>query len=128
MNFGEAIRSARKQRSWTQRDVANRAGIDQATLSHIESGRETTTAATARAICRVLGLGKLWPAVAAMEQLASYIAQQRGITRDEAFRELIEDVEQSTATGADGRYHRTFESFDEAQAFAAECDAKAAVR
>ena len=40
--LGLRIRQLREHRGWSQRELARRAGIRQATISHLESGRAKT--------------------------------------------------------------------------------------
>ena len=55
MNIGKEIRRLRKARGWTQRQLADSAGIAVTTLSSIENGTEPKII-TVRAIARALDL------------------------------------------------------------------------
>ena len=71
--FGEQVRWARKRKGWSQQTLAKRAGIDRATLSLIENGRENPRMDTVRSLAEALGVSpsKLWSgaAVAGSEAL-----------------------------------------------------------
>lgn len=54
--LGENIRLARKRRSLTMIQVAERAGIDRTTLHHIEKGNSSVSMAAYFNTLRVLGL------------------------------------------------------------------------
>jgi transcriptional regulator with XRE-family HTH domain len=107
MAFSDTIRAARDRLDLSQTDVAQRAGITQATYSRIESGRNTTTAATARAICAAIGLDPRPAAAhAALENAAEHDARQRGVSREQALRELRAELSPGdaafAAAGTDG--------------------------
>jgi transcriptional regulator with XRE-family HTH domain len=54
--FGEAVRSAREARGWTQLDLAVHAGVSQRAVSSWEKGVSEPAAATKRAVAAVLPL------------------------------------------------------------------------
>ena len=56
MELGEVVRSLRRARRLTLAALATRSGIDQATLSRIETGKMTGTVASHRQIATALGL------------------------------------------------------------------------
>jgi transcriptional regulator with XRE-family HTH domain len=49
------IRMVRKERGWSQNDVAKRLGVIQQYVSRIESGRENMTLATLQKVSKALG-------------------------------------------------------------------------
>ncbi|GAA3002892.1 helix-turn-helix transcriptional regulator [Streptomyces fulvorobeus] len=55
VNFGETIRVARKERGWSQTDLAEKAGVSRPTIARIEANRDVTTATVAK-ITQALGL------------------------------------------------------------------------
>ena len=54
--FAEAVKSARKTKGLFQREVAEKAGVEQSYLSKIERGEREPTLSVAFRICEVLGL------------------------------------------------------------------------
>ena len=54
--LGTTLRRARRARAWTQTDLANRAGMRQGTVSHVENGLETVKLSTIMNLLRVLDL------------------------------------------------------------------------
>lgn len=54
MNLGPAIRSIRKDKGFTQAELARGSGITQTYLSLLESGSKEPSLTTLRAICKVL--------------------------------------------------------------------------
>ena len=54
--IGTIIQRARKQRNWTQSDLAERAGLRQATISVIEKGDKTAKLDTILAVLAALDL------------------------------------------------------------------------
>ena len=62
INFGRNLRDARKAARLTQRELAENAGIDRATISLIENGRENPRADTVLKLAEVLGVNPadLW--------------------------------------------------------------------
>ena len=57
MTMGEKIQRARKQRRWSQWDLAERSKVPQATLSRLESGeQDNPTVDTLRKLSVTLGL------------------------------------------------------------------------
>lgn len=57
-NFGEALRKARVRKKLSQRELAQRLGVTQATISHAEAGRDLRVA-TLVEIARALDLEPL---------------------------------------------------------------------
>jgi transcriptional regulator with XRE-family HTH domain len=53
---GEQIRAARKNKGWTQAQLAEAAGITQSMLSMVESGAAEPSSGTLRRIATALGL------------------------------------------------------------------------
>ena len=53
--FGEVIRQARKERGWTQTELADESGVSRPTVARIEANREVTTTTIAK-VARALGL------------------------------------------------------------------------
>jgi transcriptional regulator with XRE-family HTH domain len=60
--FGANLRALRRRQSLTQQELARRAGVDRATISQIENGRENPRTDTVLRLARVLGVGPadLW--------------------------------------------------------------------
>lgn len=60
--FGENLRAARKQAGLSQQTLANRSGIDRATISLIENNRENPRTDTILRLAKVLGVSpsELW--------------------------------------------------------------------
>ena len=56
MEIAAAIRGARRQAGWTQRELANRTGVPQSTIARIESGAIKPRAGTLEKILGVLGV------------------------------------------------------------------------
>lgn len=54
--LAKQIRPARKQRGWTQAELAKRAGVALGVVSAMERETATPQAATLTAVCRVLGI------------------------------------------------------------------------
>lgn len=54
--LGQLLRSARKQRSLTQTDIANRLGLSQNRVSYLESHAEALSVKQLLAWCAALGL------------------------------------------------------------------------
>jgi Predicted transcriptional regulators len=56
MTLGERLRHMRTLRRWSQRELAERAGVRQALISQLESGRQQdTTSANVRKLALALG-------------------------------------------------------------------------
>ena len=55
-NIGKNIRSLRKSKGWTQEQLAEKAGINDKEVSHIEQGRRNITIETLIKISSSLGL------------------------------------------------------------------------
>jgi DNA-binding XRE family transcriptional regulator len=55
VQLASQIRMVRKERGWSQNDVALRLGVIQQYVSRIESGRENMTLATLQKVSKVLG-------------------------------------------------------------------------
>ena len=55
VQLASQIRMVRKERGWSQDDVARRLGVIQQYVSRIESGRENMTLATLQKVSKVLG-------------------------------------------------------------------------
>ncbi len=92
--FGDTIREARLAQGRTQRDVSLATGLTITHISNIELGAECGREA-ARLICNTLGLGRPWPAVAALENLATKVAREQGITREQAYTDLVTDLKRA---------------------------------
>src|SRR3989338_2863672 len=56
MEFGELVRALRRAQRLTLAELARRSGIDQATLSRIETGKMTGTVESHRVIAQAMGL------------------------------------------------------------------------
>ena len=57
MSLGEKLKTLRQQRGWSQRDLAARARVRQALISHLESGKQAdTTGSNLRKLASVLGV------------------------------------------------------------------------
>jgi len=55
--FGERLKRFRESRGWSQRELAQRAGIPQPTVGYLETGRRSgLTVETARRIADALGV------------------------------------------------------------------------
>jgi len=68
--FGKQIKLGRKQRNWTERDLADRAGISRATLQKIEKGDLTCAIGLVFEVATLVGI-KLFDMDA--NSLADYI-------------------------------------------------------
>lgn len=72
----EKVISRRKERGWTQLDLANAASVTQASVSNWERGKTAPNPEEAARLAAALGLdaitfiGQLWPDVAANDRLA----------------------------------------------------------
>lgn len=55
-NLGSNIRSARKEKGWTQEKLAELSGINDKEVSHIEQGRRNITIDTLVKICNALNV------------------------------------------------------------------------
>jgi len=53
---GEKIRQARKEKTWTQAELAKKAGVGRTTIIHIENGKIAPNVATLGKIAAALGL------------------------------------------------------------------------
>jgi transcriptional regulator with XRE-family HTH domain len=53
---GEIIRLLRQRRGWTQRELAERAGVTQTTIVRLEGGRSEAMISTIRKIAEALGV------------------------------------------------------------------------
>lgn len=53
--FGQALRRRRRERAWTQKDLAIRSGVDALTISHYENHRRYPDLPNLVALYRVLG-------------------------------------------------------------------------
>jgi transcriptional regulator with XRE-family HTH domain len=57
MTLGERLRQLRTRRRWSQRELAERAGVRQALISQLESGKQQdTTSANVRKLAFALGV------------------------------------------------------------------------
>lgn len=56
IKFGENVRSAREQRSWTQEVLATKADVDQTFISGIERGARNPTVITISKLAKALGI------------------------------------------------------------------------
>jgi putative transcriptional regulator len=54
-NFNYALFKARKERGWTQEELAEAAGVSKGTIAAVESGQTVPTVTTAIRIARALG-------------------------------------------------------------------------
>ena len=55
MNLGKSIRSIRKSKGWSQKDLCDRCGLTQTSLSQIETGyTDMPTRKNIKKICQVL--------------------------------------------------------------------------
>lgn len=103
-SFGERIRTLRKQKGWTQRDLAGKAGIDFTYLSKIENDKEPASEKTILALANALGadseelvmLARKVPAIAREEMTATpgarmFLRTARGLTEDD-WKKLLETV------------------------------------
>ncbi|MFV1577460.1 helix-turn-helix domain-containing protein [Phaeobacter sp. JH20_37] len=55
-DLGHAVRQARREKSWTQSDLATRSGVWQETISKVEAGRGGTKLDTILALLAALDL------------------------------------------------------------------------
>ena len=53
---GHRIRKARRARGWTQKDLAKRAGVTQAQISHLESGERGASLDVLKHLMKALGI------------------------------------------------------------------------
>jgi len=90
-HFREAVRHARTEQGLTQAEVAEQASLSQKIISDVERGTPVKRS-TSLAICRVLGLGPPWPAVAFLESIAHTDARARKIPVEQAHAELAESL------------------------------------
>lgn len=56
-DIGRAIRTTRKERGLSQRDLAERAGVSHGAVGHYEAGRNDPNVQTLVRIARALGVG-----------------------------------------------------------------------
>lgn len=56
MEVGKRIKELRKQKKWSQEELAERAGISQSALSAIERGAKQPTVETLNSICNALNI------------------------------------------------------------------------
>jgi transcriptional regulator with XRE-family HTH domain len=54
---GDKVRDLRKERGWSQQELADRAGISMQTVSNLETGRHVPGIATLSKIAGALGVG-----------------------------------------------------------------------
>jgi transcriptional regulator with XRE-family HTH domain len=54
LSVGETLRTLREERKMTQEELGNRAGVGQAMIGHVETGRRQLTLSTAVRIARAL--------------------------------------------------------------------------
>lgn len=57
------FKAAREKLAWRQKDLAEKSGVQQCTISRFESGKQTITIETARMLVKALGNSKLDRAV-----------------------------------------------------------------
>jgi transcriptional regulator with XRE-family HTH domain len=57
VKFGENVRAAREDKSWTQENLADRADVDQTFISGIERGTRNPTVITISKLAKALGVG-----------------------------------------------------------------------
>lgn len=55
VNFGVAIRQARKKLGWSQEQLAQKAGVSRPTVARVETGNDVTTTTIIK-LARALGL------------------------------------------------------------------------
>ena len=65
LELGQMIKDARLRRGWTQKDLANRVGIDGAYVSMIEAGKRNWPQDYVPAFAKVLNLSQVEMAIAA---------------------------------------------------------------
>lgn len=53
--IGEQIQSLRRKRSWTQSELADKAGVTQTTVSRVESGKFDVSMRTVAKLLKALG-------------------------------------------------------------------------
>lgn len=58
-HVGSQIRAARRERGWTQAELARRAGLGQKEISEIENGKSNITLLTLIKLARILGVKKV---------------------------------------------------------------------
>jgi transcriptional regulator with XRE-family HTH domain len=79
--FGQQVAKRREAKGWSQGDLATRAGLSQAAISHVEAGTRTPSIATAQAVAAALDvsvgtlMGEQWAAVVGDE--ARFLAEWR---------------------------------------------------
>jgi transcriptional regulator with XRE-family HTH domain len=56
MSFGERVRQLRKEKGWTQRELADHADLDFTFLSKLENDKETASEKTIRSLATALGV------------------------------------------------------------------------
>lgn len=54
--FGEEIRQARNAKSWSQQDLADKAGVSRPSVARVESGQQGVSTDTLQKIAKALGL------------------------------------------------------------------------
>ncbi|MBS1625866.1 MAG: helix-turn-helix transcriptional regulator [Bacteroidetes bacterium] len=59
MNIGTAIKEVRKQKNFSQIELAEQIGISQTSLSQIESGNKRPSSNTLKKVCEVLKVSEL---------------------------------------------------------------------
>lgn len=55
-NFGSNLRSARKERKWTQEDLAERSGVTPGEISRMEAGKRDPQVSTVEKLAAALEL------------------------------------------------------------------------
>lgn len=56
LRLGKRIRSLRKDRGWTQEELAHRSGLNRSYMSDVECGRSDLSLSTLQKIARPLGI------------------------------------------------------------------------
>ncbi len=56
LKLGKRIRSLRKDRGWTQEELAHRSGLNRSYMSDVECGRSDLSLSTLHKIARPLGI------------------------------------------------------------------------
>lgn len=68
MNLGRAIKELRKEKGWSQGELAQRVGLSQMSVSHIERGAKTPSSKNLARIIKELGTTEMVLRIMAFER------------------------------------------------------------
>jgi transcriptional regulator with XRE-family HTH domain len=110
-SFGDALRQARLQKGWSQRDLSQRAGVPQAHISKIESGAVDLRLSTLVQLARLLDLEPVLAPRVALPAVQAIVREAEAADPARTVREVARNL--STLAGNIRRSRPTDASADQ---------------